>query len=118
LPGDNKNGCEVITVTGNVIYRSGKPEWGRQDEYDSSHARFEAAKGLVFTGNALNSGRDDGGEGSYSPDYGIVLKGLENSVIKDNTLQNGALKQLVADLGGHGEGVIIKDNVGSIRKIS
>ncbi len=118
LPGDNKKGCEVITVTGNVIYRSGKPEWGRQDEYDSSHARFEAAKGLVFTGNALNSGRDDGGEGSYSPDYGIVLKGLENSVIKDNTQQNGALKQLVADLGGHGEGVIIKDNVGSLRKIS
>ncbi len=65
----------------------------------------------------LNSGRDDGGEGSYSPDYGIVLKKLESSIVKDNVQHNGALKQLVADLGEHGEGVIIKDNVGSLRKI-
>lgn len=116
LPGEKGRGCETLTITGNVIYRSGKPEWGKQDDYDSSHVRFESSKGLVFVGNALNSGRDDGGEGSYSPDYGIVVRGLENSIIKDNVQQNGALKQLIADLGGHGEGVIIKDNVGSIRK--
>jgi len=72
---------------------------------------------LVFTGNALNSGRDDEGKGSYSPDYGIVLKGLESSIIKDNVQHNGAIKKLVVDLGEHGEGVIIKDNVGSLRKI-
>jgi hypothetical protein len=65
----------------------------------------------------LNSGRDDDSKGSYSPDYGIVMKGLESSVIKDNVQFNGALKQNVVDLGGHGEGVIIKDNVGSLRKI-
>jgi hypothetical protein len=65
----------------------------------------------------MNSGRDDGGQGGYSPDYGMVLKGLESSVIKDNVQHNGALKQIVVDLGGHGEGVIIKDNVGSVRKI-
>jgi hypothetical protein len=117
LPGEKQRGCEIITITGNVIYRSGKPEWGRQDEYDSSHVRFESSKGLVFTGNALNSGRDDEGQGSYSPDFGIVLKRLESSVIKDNVQFRGALKQLVVDLGEHGEGVIIKDNVGSLRKI-
>ena len=116
LPGEEGKGCETIALTGNVIYRSGKPEWGKNDEYDSSHVRIESGKGIVFASNALNSGRDDGGEGSYSPDYGIVLKNLENSVIKDNVQQNGALRQLIADLGGHGEGVIIKDNVGSIRK--
>jgi hypothetical protein len=113
----NNRGCETIAVTGNVIYRSGKPEWGKQDDYDSSHVRFESAKGLVFTGNALNSGRDDGGNGIYSPDYGIVLKGLESSIIKDNVQYNGALKKLIVDLGEHGEGVIIKDNVGTLRKI-
>jgi hypothetical protein len=117
LPGENGKSCETLAITGNVIYRSGKPEWGKEDDYDSAHVRFESVKGLVFVGNALNSGRDDGGEGNYSPDYGIVLKKLENSIVKDNVQQNGALKQLVADLGEHGEGVIIKDNVGSLRKI-
>ena len=117
LPGINDRSCEVITLTGNIIYRSGKPDWGKQDDYDSSHVRFESVKGLVFVGNALNSGRDDGGAGSYSPDFGIVLKKLENSIVKDNVQQNGALKQLIADLGEHGDGVIIKDNVGSLRKI-
>lgn len=117
LPGPNQRSCETIAATGNVIYRSGKPEWGKQDDYDSSHVRLESVKGLVFTGNALNSGRDDGGQGSYSPDYGIVMKKLESSVIKDNVQHNGAIRELMVDLGGHGEGVIIKDNVGSIRKI-
>jgi hypothetical protein len=118
LPGENGRGCETITITGNVIYRSGKPDWGKEDEYDSSHVRFDSVKGLAFVGNALNSGRDDGGKGGYSPDYGIVLKKLESSIVKDNVQHNGALRKLVADLGEHGEGVIIKDNVGSLRKIS
>ena len=117
LPGKGEGSCQTLAITGNVIYRSGKPEWGKQDDYDSSHVRFESVKGLVFTGNALNSGRDDEGKGSYSPDYGIVLKGLESSIIKDNVQHNGAIKKLVVDLGEHGEGVIIKDNVGSLRKI-
>jgi hypothetical protein len=117
LPGKERKFCHTIAVTGNVIYRSARPEWGKQDAYDSAHVRFESVKGLAFTGNAMNSGRDDGAKGSYSPDYGIVVKSLQDSVIKDNVQFNGALKQLVADLGGHGDGVIIKDNVGSLRKI-
>ena len=117
LPGEKNNSCQTLAITGNVIYRSGKPEWGQKDQYDSAHVRFESVKGLVFTGNALNSGRDDGGQGGYSPDYGIVLKGLESSVIKDNVQHLGAMKEMIVDLGGHGEGVIIKDNVGSLRKI-
>lgn len=117
LPGPDGRSCEVISMTGNVVYRSGKPEWGKQDDYDSSHIRLESVKGLTFTGNALNSGRDDGGEGSYSPDYGIVMKNLESTVIKDNVQHNGAIRELMMDLGGHGEGVIIRDNVGTLRKI-
>jgi hypothetical protein len=117
LPNEKQNSCQTFAITGNVIYRSGKPEWGKKDDYDSCHVRFESVKGVVFIGNALNSGRDDANEGTYSPDYGIVLKGLESSIIKDNVLHNGSLKQLIADLGHHGEGVIIKDNVGSLRKI-
>jgi hypothetical protein len=57
-------------------------------------------------------------KGIYSPDFGIVMKKLESCVIKDNVQHNGAIKELMVDLGDHGEGVIIKDNVGSIRKLS
>ncbi len=117
LAGPENRISQTITVTGNVIYRSGKPEWGQGDSFDSSHVRIESAKGVVVVGNALNSGRDDEGKGKYSPDYGIVVRNLENCIIKDNVQQNGALKELIKDLGGHGPGVIIKDNVGSLRKI-
>jgi hypothetical protein len=115
LPGKNNQSCHTLAVTGNVIYRSGKPDWGKGDEWDSAHARFESVKGLTFTGNAMTTGRDDGGRGSWSPDYGIIMKKLEYSVISNNVLFNGVLKQLLVDLGEHGEEVVIKDNVGSLK---
>jgi len=117
LPGEGNRNCHTIALTGNVIYRSGKPEWGQRDEFDSAHVRFEYARGIVFTGNAMNSGRDDGGKGTYSPDYGMVIKGLECSIVKDNVLFNGMLKQVIMDQGEHGQDVIVKDNVGSLRKV-
>ena len=101
-----------FTVTGNVIYRSGKPEWTAAG-HDSAHARFEGVHGLVFSGNSLCAGQDDGG-GVMSPHYGIVLRALRHCVIKDNTLNIGALKELIVDLGGHEDGVIVKDNVGNL----
>ncbi len=58
-------------------------------------------------------GQDDG-NGINSPEYGIVLHRLKNCIIKDNTLHIGALTQLIADQGEHGEGVIITDNVGGL----
>jgi len=115
LPGKNNNFCHTLAVTGNVIYRSGKPDWDKGDEWDNAHARFEFVKGLAFTGNAMTTGRDDGGRGSWSPDYGIIMKRLEYAVIKDNVLFNGVLKQLLVDLGEHGQEVIIRDNVGSLK---
>ena len=32
-------------------------------------------------------------------------------------MHDGALKQLMVDLGGHGEGVIVKDNVGRLKAV-
>jgi hypothetical protein len=104
--------CNCFAVTGNVIYRSGKPEWTTED-LDSAHVRFEQAHGLTFCGNSMCVGQDDGG-GSMSPRYGIVVRALKNSVIANNTLNIGALHELVRDLGGHGAGVAIKDNVGNL----
>ena len=109
--------CHTLSITGNVIYRSAKPDWGLKDEFDSAHVRFEGVKGLVFTGNAMHAGRDDDDLGKYSPDYGIIAKGLECSVIKDNVLFEGVLRKVILDLGGHGPDVIIKENVGSLKKV-
>ena len=113
LPRDNSP-CFCITVTGNVIYRSGKPEWtSKTDALESCHVRFEGCRGLVFSGNSLCIGQDDGG-GLNSPQYGLVLRGLRNSIIKDNTLHIGAITELIKDLGEHQDGTIIKDNVGTV----
>jgi len=71
-------------------------------------------RGISFTGNTMNAGRGDGGRGSWSPDYAMVLKDCAHTVIADNTMFEAALKELVRDLGGHGEGFIQKDNVGNL----
>jgi len=117
LPRADDRNCHTLSITGNVIYRSAKPDWGLKDEFDSAHVRFEHVKGLVFTGNAMHAGRDDDGLGQYSPNYGIVAKGLECSIIRDNVLFEGVLKQVLVDQGEHGADVIIKENVGSLRKV-
>ncbi len=75
---------------------------------------MEGATGVTCVGNSLWAGRDDGNEGVWSPSYGIVYQGLENCVIRNNVLHDGALKQLFVDLGGHGEGVVVGDNPGKL----
>jgi hypothetical protein len=65
-------------------------------------------------GNNLQSGRDDGGTGTWSPSYGIVYQGLGNCVIRNNVLHDGARRKLMLDLGGHQEGVVVGDNPGRL----
>ena len=66
----------------------------------------------------MNARRDDNGRGSYSPNYAMVFKDCAQTVVTGNTMFEAALKELICDLGGHGEGFIQKDNVGSLRKKS
>jgi len=68
----------------------------------------------AVVGNCLQSGRDDGNTGTYSPAYGIVYQGLENAVITNNVLHQAALRRLVVDLGQNKEGVVVKDNPGAL----
>lgn len=107
--------CQVISITGNVVYRSGRPEWQPLGTPENAHMIFRGVEGLTCVGNTLNSGRDDGGKGGWSPSYGIVCGGLSHSVVKDNVLFRGAMEQLVVDQGGHGENVVLRDNLGSLR---
>ena len=107
----------TVTITGNVIYRSGAPHGGAfSDKYESTHLRFEEVEGLTCVGNTCDVGRDDGGKGETTPDYSIVLRALTDSVVANNVMHRGAVKELIVDLGGHGAGFILKDNPGSILK--
>ena len=99
-------------VTGNNFRRSGK--LAAADTHASSHILMDGCWGVTCTGNTFLSGRDDGGTGVYSPSYGIVYGGLENCVLANNILHDGALRELMVDLGGHHGGVIIHDNPGRV----
>ena len=55
-----------------------------------------------------------GGAGQRSPGYGIVYRGLRNSIIKDNVLQHGAVIALMHDLGGNDAATIVRDNSGQL----
>jgi hypothetical protein len=94
--------------------RSGRN--AKPDTYDSSQIRLEGVRGITCSANNLQVGRDDGGDGVLSPSYGIVYKELQHCVISNNVLHDGALKQLLVDLSGHGEGAIVKDNPGCLSK--
>ena len=102
------------TVIGNAFRRSGKA--ANPDSHDSSHLLLDGSWGVTCTGNSFVAGRDDGDKGVFSPSYGIVYQGLENCVITNNVLHDGALRQLLFELGGHDESVMVRDNPGRVAK--
>jgi len=108
----SSRGCTQVSITGNFIKRSGK--FAAPDTHESSQILLEGSTGVTCIGNSIQSGRDDGNAGIWSPSYGIIYQGLENCVIRDNVLHDGAIKQLMLDLGGHAEGVIVGDNPGRL----
>jgi hypothetical protein len=116
LPRDGEHPCHGWAITGNILHRSGSPDFRPLEDYENAHARFVGAKGVSFVGNAMKAGQGDRNQGTWSPDFGIVFKDLENCVIKDNVMHEGVMKDLVVDLGGHGQDVIVRDNVGSLKR--
>ena len=104
--------CTQVSLTGNFIKRSGK--LADPESHDSSQLFLDGAQGVSCVGNTIQAGRDDGGTGVFSPSYGIVYQGLRNCVIRDNVLHDGAMRQLLLDLGSHGEGLVVGDNPGRL----
>ena len=100
------------SITGNAFRRSGK--LANPDSYDSAHLMLEGSWGITCTGNSFVAGRDDGDKGVLSPSYGIICEGLENCVIANNVLHDGALRKLILELGSDREGVIVRDNPGRV----
>ncbi len=106
--------CVIATVTGNVVNRCGATEWGELPEEEKCQMLFTDVRGLSCMANTMAVARSDRAKGTWSPDYGIVIERLSDSVISGNVMHLGALKQLLLDKGGHGENVTLRDNVGSI----
>jgi hypothetical protein len=91
------------SITGNMIYRSGRPLWNRPGEDSSAHIVLTGSRGVTVTGNTMVAGLDDeNNEGST---------GFSR---EENWSPDGALKELILDRGGHGPGVLIKDNPGEL----
>lgn len=106
-----------VTVTGNIIYRSGKP--GNEpfaDPYDDSHVRLTNCNNVVLTGNTFRIGRDDQGKGIWSPAYAIIVKDCNQCIVKDNVWNRGALKEGIIVLGENPD-VVIDGNIGSVAQV-
>ena len=106
----------AISVTGNLIYRSGKPKPVPFDEpYDSAHIRMTKADNIVVSGNSFRLGRDDGGVGTWSPDYCIVIKNCNQCIVRDNVWNRGSLEDGIVLLGDNPD-VVTEGNIGSTHK--
>jgi len=116
--GNEEGSAMAVSVTGNLIYRSGKPAEDRSgaylpfdDPYDNSHFRLTNAENVVITGNTFRLGRDDGGRGAFSPMYIAVVKNSHHCILKDNVWYNGSIAAGFIDLGNNQE-LSMENNIG------
>jgi hypothetical protein len=102
----------TTAVTGNVFRRCGKDSSQLPEGKNSCQVRLEECSGLSLVGNVCAAGRDDGGKGEYTPQYGFIVRKLSHCVISSNTLFNGYLNEMTSDLGEHGADYSFVNNVG------
>lgn len=109
----NKNGALFAdcAITGNFFYRGGAPDGlPFESEHEASHVLFEGARNVTMTGNTFRLGIGDGGSGSKSPDYGIVIKNSDAVVVQSNSMKFGYLKEkIIYDNNGE---CLIENNLG------
>jgi hypothetical protein len=102
----------TTTITGNVFRRCGKASSLLPEGERSCQVRLEECSGLTFVSNVCAAGRDDGGKGDYTPQFGFLVRKLSHSVLSSNTLFKGYMKEMIADLGEHGQDYLVANNVG------
>lgn len=105
----------TVTITGNVFRRCGKDSRRLPEGDRSCQVRLEECSGISVVSNVCSAGRDDGGRGEYTPQFGFLVRKLSHSVISSNSLFQGYLKEMTADLGEHGPEFVLVNNVGSAR---
>lgn len=101
-----------ITVTGNNFVRSGKDAEPYSDR--DCHILMHRAAGITVNANTFGIWKDDGRNGRISPFYGIIIEECAHCVISDNVMLPGAVKELIHNKGGNGEGMVVKDNTGEV----
>lgn len=84
-----------ITVTGNIFYRSGKPGSSIKTPEDSSHIYCNGVSNTVITGNTFRIGRDDGGAGLWSPNFGVIIKNCSYVICKENAMHESCLEKTI-----------------------
>ena len=77
----------TTTITGNVFRRCGKDSSLLPEGERSCQVRLEECSGLSFVSNVCAAGRDDGGKGDYTPQFGFLVRKLSHSVLSSNTLR-------------------------------
>ncbi len=102
----------TTTITGNVFRRCGKDSSLLPEGERSCQVRLEECSGLTFVSNVCAAGRDDGGRGTFTPQFGLMVRKLSHSVISANSLFRGFLTELTVDLGDHGADYVFVNNVG------
>ncbi len=102
----------TTTVSGNVFRRCGKDSSRLAEAERSCQVRLEECSGLTFVSNVCAAGRDDGGRGEYTPQFGFLIRKLSYCVVSSNTLFKGYMKEMTADLGEHGAEHLFANNVG------
>lgn len=90
------------TVMGNVFHRSGEAQ-----------IVLEGCKGVAVVGNTSKATRAQFAKDTFVPAAGMVLKDLASCVVKDNVFWRGYCERLIDDKGGHSDGTVIRDNVGT-----
>lgn len=102
----------TTSITGNVFRRCGKESKELAEGERSCQVRLEECRGLTFVANVCAAGRDDGGRGTYTPQFGFMLRRLSHCVLSSNTFFQGYTKEMVLDLGEHGADYVFANNVG------
>ena len=107
------NGVNLAAITGNVLRRGGAYDGEPfENPEESSHMILENCTGCVVTGNTMKVGAGDSGVLPVSPDYGVIMRNCENSILKENAMHNGSLKNNLIE--ENNTGCIIADNVGCL----
>lgn len=117
----DRNGCAnlflsktgAMSVSGNLFRRAGEScRWEKKCEHPTAQAVLLNCTGLTVCGNTSLAGADDKPNGKVGPEYGFILEGLTDSVVKDNSFHRGYTSELLLDRGGHRGGTVIRDNPG------
>ena len=91
----------LVAITSNIFRRP-----------IEAYLKIINSKNITITSNSARVGRNDGGGGILGPNYGFIIKECDSCIIKNNTLKEGALKELF--VLSDNKDSIIEDNIGSI----